>query len=371
MKIPFLKPRYIGARFDEHTLPVNIARDFEAYEELIKELAKQLYRNAHPDRIRVPKGFDKNFNLHFEGMVEEGSAIPLLACVLAGALPVQTGDQIFFDQARDLVAKVVECKATNQPLPAEFPRSFLTYFNGIGRHLKDGESVELNPPNGAGGPTLTPALRKELVLHGSKTYVTDIDERGRVEAMDFNNRSFRFRSLSGDVFNAKLTKNLEDDVRQACGQSRTWVEVKGQGVFNVDEEQQELAEIQHLALLPNQELIEAFTSLEELSDGWLDGEGVAPGADHIELVAGRIAKKYPLDLAIPFIAAIPDGSIYLEWITPLMRTSVEFAPMSLVAQLHSTKTNTGESEATNIDISDAANLSVFFEYVAKHGGQVQ
>ena len=36
MKIEFLKPRFTGARFDEHTLPVDVARDLAAYAELMK-----------------------------------------------------------------------------------------------------------------------------------------------------------------------------------------------------------------------------------------------------------------------------------------------------------------------------------------------
>ena len=43
MKTEFLKPRFTGARFDEHTLPVDVARDLAAYEELVIELAKHLW----------------------------------------------------------------------------------------------------------------------------------------------------------------------------------------------------------------------------------------------------------------------------------------------------------------------------------------
>ncbi len=303
-------------------------------------------------------------------MVEKGSAIPLLSCVVAGALPIQIGNQTFFDQARDLVAQVIECKAASKPLPDAFPRSFLAYFNGIGRRLKEGESVELNPPAGSGGPVLTPKLRKELILHGSKTYVMDIDKRGRIEAMDFNNRSFRFRSLSGEIYNARLNKPIEEAVREACGVNRTWVDIIGQGVFNADEQQEELVDIRHLDLLPNQEIIEAFTALEDIQDGWLDGEGKAPSADHVETLAGRLAKDYPSELALPFVAAMPDGSIYLEWISPHIRTSAEFVASSLVAQLHSTKIASGESTVEIVDLSTGETITRFFDFIAKNGGTV-
>jgi hypothetical protein len=73
MKTEFLKPRFIGPRFDQHTLPVEVAEDFAAYEEFIIELAKHLWLQEHPGRQRVPWGFEKSFNLHLEGIGVRGS----------------------------------------------------------------------------------------------------------------------------------------------------------------------------------------------------------------------------------------------------------------------------------------------------------
>ena len=51
----FLKSTFKGKRFDEHTLPMEVMRDLLAYESLIVELAKHLYRVQHPNRQRLPK----------------------------------------------------------------------------------------------------------------------------------------------------------------------------------------------------------------------------------------------------------------------------------------------------------------------------
>jgi hypothetical protein len=39
----FLKPKFEGHRFDDHTLPVSMLEDFSAFEELVFELAKKIY----------------------------------------------------------------------------------------------------------------------------------------------------------------------------------------------------------------------------------------------------------------------------------------------------------------------------------------
>lgn len=73
MNQDFLRSRLVGRRFDEHTLPLDILKDFSALEEMLIEVAKRKYLAAHPDRQRTPKGFTKGLELHLTA-VEEGIA---------------------------------------------------------------------------------------------------------------------------------------------------------------------------------------------------------------------------------------------------------------------------------------------------------
>src|SRR2546425_410761 len=129
MKLEFLHARFDGARFSEHTLPLEVARDLAAYETLVVELAKHLYVKEHPERERVPKGFAADFHLHLE-RVDDGSAKPVLSIVTAGAVALGAGASIYFERARDLISKCVA--AADGQLPAEFPRSLLAHFNQVG-----------------------------------------------------------------------------------------------------------------------------------------------------------------------------------------------------------------------------------------------
>ena len=82
IKEPFIQPRFVGPRFDEHTLPISVAKDLAAYEELVLELAKHLVRQKHG---RVKKGFAQGFSLHIE-RIDDGSAKPALVAMMLGAL---------------------------------------------------------------------------------------------------------------------------------------------------------------------------------------------------------------------------------------------------------------------------------------------
>ena len=74
MSIPFLKPKLDGARFTGHTIPLDVLKDWAALEDMIVEVAKDLYLQSNPGRARIPKGFSDGFSLHLKG-VEEGSAL--------------------------------------------------------------------------------------------------------------------------------------------------------------------------------------------------------------------------------------------------------------------------------------------------------
>jgi hypothetical protein len=56
MKKPFVAPRLVGARFDDHTIPLELLKDLAALEELVVAVAKWKFVEQH-GRLRAPKGF--------------------------------------------------------------------------------------------------------------------------------------------------------------------------------------------------------------------------------------------------------------------------------------------------------------------------
>ncbi len=130
---PFIQPRFVGPRFEGHTLPLSAAKDLAAYEELVLELAKHLFRPKNPDRVRLPKGFANGFSLHIE-RIDDGSAKPApVAMMLAGQLFNDLPAEI--TEAKDLINSVIATDA-GQPFPTAFPKHHYSYFNRIGRSLE-------------------------------------------------------------------------------------------------------------------------------------------------------------------------------------------------------------------------------------------
>jgi hypothetical protein len=366
MKTEFLKPRFDGPRFDEHTLPVEVARDLAAYEELVVELAKHLYLKEHQDRQRVPKGFEKNFSLHLQ-QIEPGSARPVLAWVAAGALALQGGDGGYFEQARDLIAECVSASAANHPLPDKFPKQFLDFFNVFGRSLREGESLELPRAVAAATPAmLTPERRKALVLAAQKVYTKDVELTGTIGETDWEKHSFRLRLEDGTAVNAPLPESFSELARRAGGKERTLALVKGVGVFDAWDYLQKLAETHHMELLPNQALAAQIEELSALQNGWFEGQGKALDKDQLAWATDRLVASFPEDLPFPHIGPTPEGGLFLEWIQKTWRISAEMLLPSHRCELQATNTATRESVDKECDLDQSDGWPTLYSFVRDH-----
>ncbi len=105
-----LKLRYVGKRFDGCRLPLAVITDLPALRDLIVAYAKEKWRSDHPNKERLPKGFDKIFNFDLVAL-EDGSAMPNLAwqgTQLQQTLPGFNVFQEIFDHSCGLVFKLIE-----------------------------------------------------------------------------------------------------------------------------------------------------------------------------------------------------------------------------------------------------------------------
>lgn len=309
MKTEFSQPRFTGTRFDEHTLPVDVARDLAAYESLIAELAKYLYLNDHPERQRVPKGFASNFHLDIQ-RIDEGSTQPMLVLVLAGALALVGGERDYFEQARDLVS---ECVAANEnALPEKFPKELLVHFNQLGRSLREGEALEL-PRQGMESAVLTPEKRKKLVLAADQVYEKEVDLLGTIAEVDFEKSTFRLRLADGGQVVASMPDSFRNKAREHGGKTRHQVALKGVAAYDSWDRLQKLVSVESLEVVENYAIATRMDELAQMQDGWFEGRGVAPDADKLAIVADRLVADYPEKLMLPTLVPTQDGNLLLEW----------------------------------------------------------
>ena len=314
MKTPFCQPRFTGQRFDEHTLPVDVARDLAAYEILLVELAKHLYLQDHPDRQRAPKGFASGFRLDIE-RIDPGSASPLLALVLPGALALAGGGQDYFESARDLIAACVA--APQDRLPDRFPKELLSHFNQFGRSLREGEAMELPLTATANAVSdvarLSPERRKKLVLAANEEYEREISLLGHIEEVDFAKSTFRLKLADGGQAIVPMPDSFQNTARTYGGRSRHQINVVGIGTFDSWDRLQKVVSVDTLEVVKNHVLSTRLDEISMLENGWFEGCGLAPDAEKLADVSGKLIADYPDKLPLPQIVPTQDGNLLLEW----------------------------------------------------------
>lgn len=357
MKIEFLQPKFEGTRFDAHTLPLEVARDLAVYEELVTELAKRLFMNEHPNRLRVPKGFGSDFQLHLE-RVDEGSAQPLISLVAAGMLALGAGDQPYFERARDLVNECI--RARENQLPTDFPKDLLGHFNRFGRSLKDGESVDM----GAGGipAVLTPAKRKALVLAADQVYERDIELSGTIEEADFKAMTFRMRLLDGSKATVPIPEHFAEKARALNGRPRHLVTMAGVGNYDSWDKIQKVVSVESLSTQMNYEIANRLEEISLLEDGWFDSSGKAPAPSALERSAANLIAHFPERLALPAIVPTPQGDLLLEW-QSAGNPSVDLLLEDLTAEYHAFDQEGGDVEK-EFPLGSEVEWKAFFEFLS-------
>jgi hypothetical protein len=360
MKTDFSQPRFTGTRFDEHTLPVDVARDLVAYETLIVELAKHLYLKEHPDRQRVPKGFTSNFHLDIK-RIDEGSASPMLALVLSGTLALSGGERDCFEQARDLIADCIA--APENALPADFPKELLVHFNQLGRSLRDGEAMELSRPNTASA-TLTPEKRKRLVLAADRVYEKEVDLLGSIAEVDWEKSTFRLRLADGGQVNVPMQESFHNKAREFGGKARHQVTLKGVAAYDSWDRLQKLVFVESLEIVKNHAIATRMDELAQLQAGWFEGGGLAPDVDKLSSVSEKLIAEYPDKLLLlPQITPKQDGNLLLEW-EAVGDPSLDIDLNALQASFHAFDAN-GEDVEHDFNL-DSAGWQTLFAFLSEN-----
>ena len=359
MKTTFLQPRFEGARFSEHTLPLEVARDLAAYETLVVELAKHLYIQDNPERRRVPNGFAADFHLHLE-KIDDGSAKPVLCVVAAGLLALAPADNDYFNQARDLIAECIA--APGGQLPPAFPSTLLSHFNQIGRSLRDDERMELPRADGTAA-VLNPERRKHLVLAAEKVYEREIELGGTIGEADWEKSTFRLRLSDNTYAVIPMPESFHSDARKFGGRNRHQVTVKGVGTFDSWDKLQKVISVESLDVQLDYQLSARFDVLAELADRWLDGLGIAPDKIQLMEISEKMVGAFPEQVPLPVITPTPEGNLLLEWNVP-GDPSVDLHLASMRAAFHVFQPDDTEIEREFI-LTSTDDWAQFFTFLNK------
>jgi hypothetical protein len=121
--IPLASLRFDGERFADHALDVDCVGELASYKRLVLECAKELWRRAHPDYERLPKGFEERLSLRFSEVTAGSAVVPLRRVVAQEQPSLDFDDE--FDHAAALIDEAITAADGDDLLPAELPRNVI------------------------------------------------------------------------------------------------------------------------------------------------------------------------------------------------------------------------------------------------------
>ncbi len=365
----FATPVFRGGRFDAGALPLDVLPDLAAYRDLIVDLAKSLFLAREPGRRRVPKGFVESFQIGIRA-VNSGSTIAVLerASVQGGMLTLFPKEDLF-DEARNLIEKVVAAAGQKGPLPPEFPQHLARRFNQFGRSLRDGESVELRGPGATSGPTYDRGARKWIVVQAEGRYEDSAELTAMVSGGVLDREQITVRLDDGALVDGRCSADL---VRQTLALLERRVRVVGLGSFDRNDHLERLLRVDDVAPIDDDEAVlgapsalgAQFADLASLPAGWFETDTPAldrAGLQAVEVFLTAIATS---GVPVPHLYPTPDAGVRAEWSLGGWEISATFDLVGACsAHLHATHVSSDSAEHADVALDAADATSTFTAFI--------
>ncbi|MBP5969432.1 MULTISPECIES: hypothetical protein [Pseudomonas] len=367
MKKPFVAPRLVGARFDDHTIPLELLKDLAALEEFVVAVAKWKFVQQH-GRVRTPKGFTDHLSINLSS-VGEGSAVPNIVIEYndptAGLFAAANED--YFFQAVQSIGNAIDAAERGTPITEHVPATLLGYFDRFGRGLRDGEVLEFRP--GTDRPArLSKLTRRRLLLASQNQILTDeVTVRGLVPEIDQAKMSFELLLPDGKKITAKMDAIHLDTILEATRGFRDGlkISVSGVGRFDRMEKLHSLDLIEDAVIIESNDPLARLDELRLLRVGWLDGRGVVPSPEEFDWIESFFRDQYPATLPTPFIYPTAEGGFQFEWRTGNQDLSLEIIPQNKTAELHGLNIKDGADTYMELNLEARADVDSLIDFISK------
>lgn len=356
--VNFLEPRFVGKRFEDHALPLDILKDLASLESFFCKTVTYLYFAEHPDRQRLPRNFFEGISVKLVS-IEEGSVIPKLvlfvSCASAGLFPPAT--QTYYEKARDSLINAIEAAHDNRVVTGILHESLLGYFEQIGRGLLDDECIEFREPGTERKAVLNRETRKRLILASTKTqsYTEEIERLiGSIPEADQDRNTFTILTVEGEKVQAPLDSINREIVFKAFNRFSYGekVTVKGIGQYNRVGKLLKLDSIEEIQLLDELDIELRLSELLKLKNGWMDGKGKAIEPSNTEWLLKGFCEHYEENIPLPRLFPTLEGGVQAEWALGSQEITLEFDLISRTGFYQSLDSITFEVIEEVLDFSE-------------------
>ena len=347
--IGFLKPRLRGARFEEGMIPRDGIEELLTLQEMVMKVARWQYLKNNSNQQRVPADFNK-VDLALAG-IKRGSTILELELTspkttLDGTIPYQQD----FESAQEIIYNAFSYVEKHDKLPpdSDLPLEMLEYLKPLGRHFRNGESLEMSMSKHETPIRISNETHQKLVhLISTARHIHKVTLRGVVHEFDQKNMTFNLEQIHGSRITCHITDQFYDTVMKAFREyrSNTKVQIQGDTWYNPKNKISDINNITKVKLLDPLDVSAQLDELRGIKQGWLDGQGDAPIHSRLDWLSDTFQQHYPDDAPLPYVCPMPDGGVEMEW-------SIDKREISLEVDI---KSHRGEWFCSNMDADESHN----------------
>ena len=305
---------YTGRRFDRMSVPLNMLADLTTLNDLILDLACEIYRERN-HTSRVPRNFRDRHVLNLKS-ISKGSTI-------LGITPCQHQSQMALSNYGCVCGNVStdenECVNSAIEILIEFIRTGESNFEGIiiprfkslGSRLKDDESMGFN----FRGCNAEYNQKTRQKLMGEKTdYKTYETLYGKVTEVDTFRKSFKLSLASNpDKRQDFQLKNLGDENQPMELGTLLQRNMAITGEFNVKNGSLDNVSIDDYQILEERDVGYRLRELSGLEGGWGEtGREASPNKEMIQKLID-LYDEFGSEMRYPLIFPTPDGNLQFEW----------------------------------------------------------
>lgn len=348
----FLSPVLRGARFEQHGIPLDVMKDFYIFDEMLKSVAKTIYKREHPDRKRLPRNFMNDISFQLTS-IDEGSTIVNISmiCLTASAnlfsLPALA--QGYAEKARDCIIRTIDAASHGKldcSLPDYMNQDQLALFDRFGCSLQDDESIEFPLDGNNQKVILNRTVRRNLASMASRSeYRAAAAVYGAISELDQDKTSFILNTVDGlrlpvHHYNIEHT----EDVINASSAYRKGqkVLVRGVGIYSPSDHLDALESIDSISLLDDIDFGYRLAEIGELKSGWLENRYGEPfDKERLNRLNDLFQKNYILDVD-PYLFPAENDSLLAEWAAEDWRMSMEINLSSLTGNFYALNLKTDQ-----------------------------
>lgn len=305
-----------GDRFKTKSVPVEFLQELSIIQELIFEIAKDIYRNDHTTKRRLPNHFLDGISFRLVD-IRKGSSIMDLELDTSEiqTLELNNDTYAYLEKAKALLISDVEkIDVDNHESILSNPK-IANYFTRIGKHLRPNEIMFLNRSGRKKLGKLTDEIRNKIInkpFHGLT--INTFEVYAEVTSIDKKNRTFTI-DTSKHLINASLDLIEINLLMKSLGDSEsvTQIFIKGTGRYDVRGRLQIIDSVDSAVLIDPFDFRSRIDELVLIEDGWLEGEGKAPDSTSLLKFLHLYEQFVPKTFIKPAIFPRPDGNIQFEW----------------------------------------------------------